>query len=181
MKIRNGFVSNSSSSSFVVVFPREPKSATDVKDILFKDEKYFYDPYDSSTKWTTEKVSEIVWKDICNQKKNDIETALEVMESYGYGDSDAPDYDKYGIVWGSDDYDEKIEKYENDCIIYAKKKFKELYNPRKEKLRKLNDESYEPCDALYIFEYSDNDGSLNCAMEHGNLFNKLKHYRISKH
>jgi len=35
MKIRNGFVSNSSSSSFVVVFPKKPDSIEELKDILF--------------------------------------------------------------------------------------------------------------------------------------------------
>jgi len=35
MKIRNGFVSNSSSASFVVVWPREPQSQEDVRAILY--------------------------------------------------------------------------------------------------------------------------------------------------
>jgi hypothetical protein len=35
MKIRNGFVSNSSSSSFIVALPFEPKSREDVKKTLF--------------------------------------------------------------------------------------------------------------------------------------------------
>ena len=34
MKIRNGFISNSSSSSFIVAFPREMKSEKEVKDLL---------------------------------------------------------------------------------------------------------------------------------------------------
>jgi len=36
MKIRNGFVSNSSSSSFVVSFPYKPKNSKEVLDIMFK-------------------------------------------------------------------------------------------------------------------------------------------------
>ena len=35
MKIRNGFVSNSSSSSFLVILPYAPTSKEDIKDILF--------------------------------------------------------------------------------------------------------------------------------------------------
>lgn len=51
MKIRNGFVSNSSSSSFVVAFPKKPETVEEVKDMLFGngydlDEGYDY-PFDS--------------------------------------------------------------------------------------------------------------------------------------
>ena len=35
MKIRSGFVSNSSSSSFIVVFDEAPKSASHLKDMMF--------------------------------------------------------------------------------------------------------------------------------------------------
>lgn len=35
MKIRNGFVSNSSSSSFIVAFPKKPETENELKDILF--------------------------------------------------------------------------------------------------------------------------------------------------
>lgn len=38
MKIRSGFVSNSSSNSFIVIFPTEPKSVDDVKNFLFDKE-----------------------------------------------------------------------------------------------------------------------------------------------
>ena len=42
MKIRLGFVSNSSSSSFVVAFPRVPRSAKDVQEMVFGDECCVY-------------------------------------------------------------------------------------------------------------------------------------------
>jgi len=41
MKFRNGFVSNSSSSSFLVVFPQKPKSPDDIKKWLFPEKKLY--------------------------------------------------------------------------------------------------------------------------------------------
>jgi len=35
MKIRNGFVSNSSSSSFIVFFKKKPGTVKEIKDYLF--------------------------------------------------------------------------------------------------------------------------------------------------
>jgi len=42
MKIRLGFVSNSSSSSFVVAFPRIPENAKDVQEMVFGDDCCIY-------------------------------------------------------------------------------------------------------------------------------------------
>ena len=76
MKIRNGFVSNSSSSSFVVYFPNEPKSVDDVKNIIFDNDEYYnYDEYS----FLSEIIADIVWKDVCNQSKNDFERAKEMI------------------------------------------------------------------------------------------------------
>ena len=71
MKIRSGFVSNSSSSSFIVIFPTEPKSVDDVKNFLFDKEDEIY-----CKDYTVDQVSKTVWGDICDQKKNDYNIIL---------------------------------------------------------------------------------------------------------
>ena len=42
MKIRTGFVSNSSSSSFVVAFSHRPKSVKDLKEMMFGKQEWHY-------------------------------------------------------------------------------------------------------------------------------------------
>jgi len=173
MKTRNGFVSNSSSSSFIVFFPKEPKSAEDVKNILFNEDQTVYGCYDDL--YSVDQVAETVWNDICSQKINNFEEALEELSSGGA--YDAPSYSDFEHI---KDWREKSDAYDNALNIYANKKMKELFNIRKQKLKKINNEPIDDV-LFYIFSYSDNDGSYGSALEHGSLFNKLKNIRISHH
>lgn len=69
MKIRHGFVSNSSSSSFVVAFDKEPKSMEDVKIAMFGAEEHFPSTY-SEYSYSTNQIAETVWRDIQGQRPN---------------------------------------------------------------------------------------------------------------
>jgi len=174
MKIRNGFVSNSSSSSFVVSFPKEPKSAEDVKRMLFDENETHYSGYYSDNLWTIEQVAQTVWKDICDQIKNDYDLILDELKGVSsYDDPEAPDLDDY---WE----EKKWDLHDIACEKYAKKKINEFFNTRKNKLKKLNNEEYID-NAVYVFEYADDSGSYGSVLEHGDLFKKLKHIKISKH
>jgi hypothetical protein len=176
MKIRNGFVSNSSSSSFIVIFPRIPKSAEDVKNMLFKPNKKIYKGLYGDEQYSVEEVAETVWKDIQEQKANDTEAAIDELSGHSYDDPDEPKYEDFEDSNGKTDW----EQYGIACEKYGEKKLKEFFYIRKNKLKKLNDEQVDDA-VFYIFEYSDNEGSYFAALEHGSLFKNLKHIRISKH
>jgi hypothetical protein len=67
MKTRSGFVTNSSSSSFIVCFDYDqlPNSADDVKKLLFGDAER-YSVYDYETE--TGRIAEVVWNDMHTMK-----------------------------------------------------------------------------------------------------------------
>jgi hypothetical protein len=67
MKTRGGFVSNSSSSSFIVVFPQKPKSLKEVKKRLFNNQDGIIDFCD--IKISHDFISTRVYHDLCNIRK----------------------------------------------------------------------------------------------------------------
>jgi len=70
MKTRQGFVSNSSSSSFVVAFPKEPKSFDDVYEAMFDSKDGGISVYDMDGMSHTQ-VAMRVWNDIKSPVENE--------------------------------------------------------------------------------------------------------------
>lgn len=171
MKIRNGFVSNSSSSSFIVAFKKTPKNVEEMKEILFKDEEYYNHPYPSDhsiNKWPTIDVAETVFNDM-DKPLNKKEMIEEVCSGYfdGYPDRNFDEYYKIDYKDGK-----AIEKYY--------KELDEKINKAAKKLIETFIKENKNC-KFYVFSYSDNDGEYGCALEHGDLFSSLKHLVISHH
>jgi hypothetical protein len=177
MKIRNGFVSNSSSSSFVVAFPKKPESVEDVKKMMFGKQEWHYSSIEEIDVPTID-IAEAVFKNI---KNDDSSSEKEIYESIrngwfscymfeeifpGYFRSDETkflnwdkDRDKIEKIWGQ-------EKKENDKR--AKKITKAFISG--------NENKY-----ITVMEFSDNDGSFFAMLEHTNIFNRLKHIKTSYH
>lgn len=178
MKIKSDFVTNSSSSSFIVIFPNK---VTKLDDVL----EYIKPSY----------IAEAVFDDIKNQEpleiidkisEIDMPTAIEnILRPYIFNE-----YDMKDIL--------------NEFKDVLKNKFKEIKLPMSVIdiitnviNKKLNEDSYGSSDLdvnelkellsnnlggfVYLFEYCDEGGGLEAELEHGGTFNNLKHITISNH
>lgn len=171
MKIRSGFVSNSSSSSFVVAFPHMPKDKEDLRMMLFNKDEEYIGPWGDQS-FDIEQIVDIVLNDIEKQCPNDMMKIGSAMEGYGmYDDVTAPKdpYDQKGF--------HKLSQAEQDKLL--NEFYRETEKFAMEKTRQFMN-THNGC-LVYVFDYSDNDGELMSAMEHGSLFMRLPHIRISHH
>ena len=163
MKTRNGFVSNSSSSSFIVAFPFLPKSIKAIKEMLFKYDKHFYYLYDCEhlQKWSINKVCKAIREQLKGQKPNDTDNIIKAFQG-GWHD-DIVDFDDYKLPDGKCDWEtigvvsEKIAHNRADNFLMA--------HPKK---------------YIYTFEFAD-DTDFGAALEHGDTFENVRSIRISRH
>lgn len=170
MKYRSDFVTNSSSSSFVVAFKTIPKSVEEVKKLLFDDVEevdYLYNYENNKQSFSTLDMATVVFNDIKAQKANNVK---EISEAFGGHMDGSPEYEDFKLETktekGYNDYDWKA--YQKACDKFQNEKTKEF-------LKKF--ENFK----IYCFEFSDNDGPMMSHMEHGDIFQNLNHIRISKH
>lgn len=176
MKIKRDFVTNSSSSSFIVIFPKKLESIEDLINYM--------------PKWKAEVVL------------RDSEEQIPLKIDLGIKQVDVSLIDViYGILFEKLDKDTcddiilEITDVIKDKTEDYKLKYPDYINLKVEKI--LSDNNYYSSDYdtdefkelmlkndkgfIYSFHYADEDGEFWSKMEHGGTFDELPHIRISHH
>ena len=135
-----------------------------MKEILFGDEEWYYDPYDDDKFWSTQEVAEIVLSDM--KEPLDSNGVLKAIDSGWF-----PGYPERSWDYWRLEKDAREKAWEEH--------YKEVEKKAKELAYQFVSDN-KNCQ-FFEFEYSDNDGSQQCALEHGDLFNRLPHLKISHH
>lgn len=156
MKIRTGFVSNSSSSSFLLIFDKKPTSGLDVLAHIWPGLGMIGNPYDTFECFPVSKAAEAVWEQVKGQKPLNKEQIVRNFSSSweAYGDYNSREMS----------YDERTKAAEAKGPELAK----EFLAEAKGKY-------------VYYVSFGDDEGSFGSTMEHGDVFRRIPHKSFSNH
>lgn len=167
-KFRTGFVTNSSSSSFVVAFKDIPTTVEEMKALLFDpNQEVMRSPWGDES-LTCDDVAQQVLDDLQSQVPNDDK---KIAEALGGWLDNAPKYEDFltdDMKPGSKEYNEAFHNFEDARKAFEKAKIKQF--------KKANRGA-----DIYVFSYADENGRREAILEHGDTFDHLPHIRISHH
>lgn len=168
MKTRNGFVSNSSSSNFIVAFSQVPETIDELKHMMFGDVETIEALWDWQNPVSTHEMAEVVFRDMEKGEVDHQRIVEEVKMGWFPG---CPHYSTL-YPYNRNEDDEKRKNDWND--------FQKIWDEQCNKVAQDFMDKH-PDVHFFVFSYSDNDGELYEAMEHGEIFDKIPHLCISHH
>jgi len=206
MKIREGFVSNSSSSSFIIAFPKRPKNAKEIEKLFFASNKMFPDymnEYEKDTAnmymYSSSVIAETLFFDISKKEPITEDQIIEEIRSGWF--EGCPEYNWNGDSAShlfAENYKEKYGK----SIYDAKKSSKEYKEYIRLSTQERDEEDRKWLEAaksyfevfrkdiqnkiVYSVEYGDRYGSFSGTLEHGEILEyphdkRVKVIKISHH
>ena len=174
MKFRRGFVSNSSSSSFVLALGRKPESVDDLHRMMFPEGPTSIYAYDHNG-ISSEDAAKTVFKDIQEQEPLTRDALVEEFDS-----GTVITLDGNGYHSAFPDYPTGLWDLPKEQQLAAYAEYGRKTREAAESVAAELQRAY-PDSLFFCVSYSDNDGSYYTTMEHGNVFRNIPNIRISHH
>ncbi len=197
MKMRTGFVSNSSSSSFLIGLNGVPKNAEELHKMLWGNNPKVLEYYDYTLDTTI--AAPVAFGQIVIQTGKMLQKQIIEEIRSGWFDGYPEDIgwnkkpsDKlakdFKVKYGNEIYKydpnnpEQVKDY-NKFQAQRNKEWKQRDKDIKAAAKKLWDKKKTKFKGKKLFrlDFSDNDSHAECVMEHGNVFSKVPNIQISHH